>query len=100
MIYPDHRLIALRAVDYADSMCEASGGDSAVFDRHDIAVAYIQGGERTLRRVCLAIAESARIGGLTPEQAQKLLLAIETIENTSHDPYDKTTSTTDTGADT
>lgn len=96
MIYPDHRLIAMCAADYADSMCQASGDDIAVFDRHDISVAYIQGGEKTLRRVCNVISYSAHIGGLTTEQAEKLLLSIETIENADHDPFDKTISTTGT----
>lgn len=81
MTPPDHRLIARLAVAYADSMCDITGTADTPFDRHDIAVAYIQGGEKTLRRLCSVIVESARCGGLSDVQARKLLQTIETIEN-------------------
>lgn len=79
MTIPDHEHIALRAVAYADSMCDTVGNPDATFDSRDLAVAYIQGGEYTLHLLCCVITECTRCGHLTNPQANKLLQTIESI---------------------
>ena len=75
----NHELICGLSLKYADAMCD--GNPEKQFSRGGIAAAYVMGAEETLRRVTNIIRESAAIGGLSPQQAGKLLLIIETIES-------------------
>lgn len=74
-----HKLIAMRSVEYADTMCD--GDDERKFCRGSIAAAYIIGAEETLHRICEIIKFSAQIGGITDRQSLSLLFAIEEIES-------------------
>lgn len=75
----NHKLIGQLALEYTEYM--SGSDDNAEFSGGDIAAAYIIGAEKTLRRVCNVIRYSAEICGLTADQADKLLSAIEAIEN-------------------
>lgn len=79
MINPmNHNCIADHAVAYVN---EVFGKEEHIeICKGEMVAAYIIGAEKTLKRVCNVIQESANVGGLTQEQLNKLLLAIEVIE--------------------
>lgn len=79
IINPDeHLFIAGLARSYALGLCD--GDSEKTFGRDDIICSYITAAEKTLRRVCNVIRESAAIGGITAEQCVKLLRSIEEVE--------------------
>lgn len=77
IINPDeHLFIAGLARSYALGLCDGE----KTFSRDAIICTYITAAEKTLRRVCNVIRESAAIGGITAEQCVKLLRSIEEVE--------------------
>lgn len=74
----NHHCISDLSEIYADEMCDGDPGHT--FSRASIAAAYIIGAEKTLKRVCNVIRESARVGGISLWQCERLLLSIESVE--------------------
>ena len=87
----NHKLIGQLALEYTEYM--SGSDDNAEFTGGDIAAAYIIGAEKTLRRVCNVIRYSAEISGLSKEQADTLLRAIEAVESTPTHKEDERTDT-------
>ena len=70
--------VSERAETYADSMCDGDPGKR--FCRGSIAAAYIVGADDMLRRIRLIITGSGYVGGLSADQARKLLRLIDLTE--------------------
>lgn len=74
----EHNYIADLAQSYTD---DVFGNNECIeICKGEMVAAYMIGAEKTLKRVCNVIQESANVGGLTQDQLNKLLLAIEVIE--------------------
>lgn len=74
----EHNYIADLAIAYTDDVF--GNCDCIEIGKGEMVAAYMIGAEKTLKRVCDVIQESANVGGLTQDQLNKLLLAIEVIE--------------------
>lgn len=74
-----HTLIADKAEEYAEAMCQ--GDPDAQFGKGGIAAAYIIGGAETLQRIRNVIAESSRHGGeVNAVAARRILGAVDMVE--------------------
>lgn len=74
----EHNYITDLALEYAN---DVFGNDECIeIGKGELVAAYMIGAVKTLKRVCNVIQESANVGGLTQDQQNKLLLAIEVIE--------------------
>lgn len=75
----EHNYITELALSYAD---DVFGKEEHIeICKGEMVAAYMVGAVKTLKRVCNVIKESANVGGLTQDQLNKLLLAIEVVES-------------------